>query len=1184
MTTLKKSDTETINDYILRAETAANALRSVNEAVSDSLLVAMALKGLPNEYQPFVAVITQSETVQVFQKFKQSLRNFEETEKTRNPRTDGKHSSIMKNKDFPRGKVVCHNCGISGHISPECRKPKQNRKWCSKCRSASHTDKECRRQDKAKKVADDSNGHSFAFTVSEENECYFQASQGEQFLVDCGATTHITNKDENFVSIDKTFSPEKHIVELADGTKSNNVVEKKGTIRTSLRTSTGEIVEVTLDNVLYIPSYPHCLFSVRAATKKGAKFYFADDGGEMIAPDGTTFPITQRDRLYYFYKTGVQDTRCESLKTWHRILGHCNAQDVVSLEHVVQGMKITNKDKFECETCILAKQANTRNREADIRATQPFELVHTDLAGPIEPIAKDGFRYVIIFTDDYSGCLFTYFLKEKSDAVKATEKFLADIAPYGKVKTLNFFEDVFPAGDIKRLRSDNGGEYISQKFKDLLLKHRIKHELSAPYSPHQNGTAERNWRTLFEMGRALLLEARLPKFLWTYAIMSATHIRNRCFVKRIQNTPYGLITGIKPNVSLLHVFGTICYPYNKDAKKLDPRSKKGYFVGYDRDSPAYLVYFPESKSVMKHRLVKFTDNFELPYTEDVANDLFRQDTAKDERPNEPRRNPPRSCKAPEDEKYYDEGEQEDDNLNYIDYCYMLNAPQTYEDATTRDDAPLWKQAMDSEMKSLVDNDTFDITELPHGKRAIGGKWVYTVKGNGDYKARYVAKGFRQIHGVDYFETFSPTARMESVRTLAQLAVQYDLVLNQMDVKGAYLHAPIDSEIYIDQPKGYKREDGPGKTVWKLKKSLYGLKQSGRNWHNILHDFLKQEDFVKSKVDPCLFIRNKDDDTRTILLVWVDDIIVAANFKPSLADIKEKLSQRFNMKDLGPLSMFLGIQFTQSNRQVTLSQSTYIESILEKFGYVTCKPRATPCEVNPDAYSGKLYSDESETKRYRCAVGSLVYAMTCTRPDLSYAVTKLSQHLSNPDEGDWIMLKHVFRYLRGTSEYQLSYRKNPGGLQLLGYCDADWASSLDNRRSISGYCISLSSSGSLISWKSKKQASVALSTCEAEYMALSAVCQELSYLQQLLRDFGLITPESSIALFNDNQGAIALVKNPVKHSRSKHIDIRYHFVREFVDDQNVELGYIPSGKNIADIFTKPPSKMMLQNFAKFIFGV
>ena len=198
---------------------------------------------------------------------------------------------------------------------------------------------------------------------------------------------------------------------------------------------------------------------------------------------------------------------------------------------------------------------------------------------------------------------------------------------------------------------------------------------------------------------------------------------------------------------------------------------------------------------MKHHLVKFTNKFELPYTEDVANDLFRQDTADEEEPSEPCHNLPQSCKAPSDQKYYDEGEQDDDNLNYIDSCYMLNAPQTYNNTTTCDDAPLWKQALGSAMKSLLDNDTFDVTELPHGRRAIGEKWVYPVKGKGDYKARYVAKGF--VHGVDYFETFSPTVRMETVGTLAPLVVQYGLVLNQMDGKGAYLHAPIDSEIYID---------------------------------------------------------------------------------------------------------------------------------------------------------------------------------------------------------------------------------------------------------------------------------------------------------------------------------------------------------------------------------------------------
>ena len=201
-------------------------------------------------------------------------------------------------------------------------------------------------------------------------------------------------------------------------------------------------------------------------------------------------------------------------------------------------MHITNQGTFDCEVCTLAKQCNTRSRESDVRATKPFELVHTDLAGPIEPAAKEGFRYAMIFTDDYSGCLFTYFLKEKSNAPIAFKKFLADIAPYGKVKTLNFYEDVFPSGDIKRMRSDNGGEFISQEFRDILIEHSIKHEFSAPRSPHQNGTAERSWRTLFEMGRALLIESNLPKYLWTYAIMTATHIRNRCFVKRIDNTPF----------------------------------------------------------------------------------------------------------------------------------------------------------------------------------------------------------------------------------------------------------------------------------------------------------------------------------------------------------------------------------------------------------------------------------------------------------------------------------------------------------------------------------------------------------------------------------------------------------------------------------------------------------------------
>ena len=214
---------------------------------------------------------------------------------------------------------------------------------------------------------------------------------------------------------------------------------------------------------------------------------------------------------------------------------------------------------------------------------------------------KDGFRYIIIFTDDYSGCLFSNFLKEKSDASKATRKFLTDITPYGKVETLHFYEDVLPSGEIKRMRSNNGGKHISKEFQDILLQHWIKQGLSALFSPHQNGTAKRNWRTLFEMGTELLIELGLPKYLWTYAIMTATHIQKRCYIKRIGNTLHGIITGIKPNLSKMHILGTICYAYLHNQKKLDPVRKRVISSGITRTVRHFLCF------IKNHCFVKFTE-------------------------------------------------------------------------------------------------------------------------------------------------------------------------------------------------------------------------------------------------------------------------------------------------------------------------------------------------------------------------------------------------------------------------------------------------------------------------------------------------------------------------------------------------------------------------------------------------
>ena len=812
-------------------------------------------------------------------------------------------------------------------------------------------------------------------------------------------------------------------------------------------------------------------------------------------------------------------------------------------------------------------------------------------------------------------------------------KFLADSAPYGK---------------IKRLRDDSGGEFISDEFKDILIANQIKHESSAPYSPHQNGTVERGWRTLFEMARCLLIEARLPRYLWTYAVMAAAYIRNRCYIQRHQQTPYFKLTGKVPNISNMHIFGTICYAKIQNRKKLDPRCLKGIFLGYDKGSPAYIVFYPESNKILTHRVVTFTNEFaqkenqpkkthlpEIDYNdyhddedyfpdgsrnqvvveaeaqnpvEDVVppgpipplegdsenEEIENNDNAIDEggRPQRNRRPPPYL-------NDYDRGD-DNDNVNLVriicqdfentDYCFKTQVvvPKTYKQALRSPDCDKWKEAMDEEMNSLYENNTFDVVPLPEGKQPIGGRWVFAVKvdpnGNERYKARYVAQGFAQVEGSDYTETFAPTARMSTVRMLMQLAAQFDLKVHQMDVKTAYLNAPIDTEIFMNQPQGYEQShDGKIKMVCRLNKSLYGLKQSGRNWNKLLHNFLKDKGFEQSPHDACLYIFKTDPDI-TLVLIWVDDILMAASTDDNIIIIKNNLIKTFKMKDLGPISCFLGIRFTQEEGVITMDQAEYLRSKLLKFKMDACKPRSTPCEIGG-------YPSEDETlyenvTLYREMVGSLIYATTCTRPDLSWVVSKLSQRLSNPRNLDVVMLKHVFRYIQGTVDNCLTFKKDKNGLSWEAYSDSDWASSSSDRRSTTGYYFSLSKNGPAISWKSRKQATVALSTCEAEYMALCDTAKEAIYLSKVLRDFNLLNTQvvqKPVNIHVDNQGAIALGKNPVHHDRSKHIDIRYHFTRECVANNTITITHVESGENTADLFTKAATRPKLVKFRKPLFG-
>ena len=346
---------------------------------------------------------------------------------------------------------------------------------------------------------------------------------------------------------------------------------------------------------------------------------------------------------------------------------------------------------------------------------------------------------------------------------------------------------------------------------------------------------------------------------------------------------------------------------------------------------------------------------------------------------QPPRYPIRAQTKPEYLNEYVTSKAVDEVARYtVDYCYRTSdMPFSYSQAIHSPEADECHKAMDDEIKALEENDTFELVPPPEGREIVGGRWVYTVKTGPKkaetFKARYVAKGYSQIPGIDYHETFSPTARMSSIRVLLQLAVQNDMLVHQMDVKTAYLNAPIDCEIFMEQPEGYEKTGKNGeKLVYKLRKSLYGLKQSGRNWNNMLHEYLLGENFTQSLADPCVYTRYSCRNECTIIIIWVDDLIISASNEILLQSVKNSLNEKFKMKDLGVLSWFLGTEFNCSEGVITMSQKQHIGKLLKKFGMTECKPKVTPMVSGQEKFPDTESPELTDPTLYRAIVGSLIY--------------------------------------------------------------------------------------------------------------------------------------------------------------------------------------------------------------------
>ena len=509
-------------------------------------------------------------------------------------------------------------------------------------------------------------------------------------------------------------------------------------------------------------------------------------------------------------------------------------------------------------------------------------------------------------------------------------------------------------------------------------------------------------------------------------------------------------------------------------------------------------------------------------------------------------------------------------------------PQSMKEALDGKNSGKWKEAFDAEYSSLINNETWELVPPPLDANIVGSKWVLKVKrdANGNinrYKARLVAQGYSQVKGVDYDEVFSPVARNTSVRSLLALANAHDLEIHQMDVKTAFLNGSLDCEIYMSQPEGFVDPDRPNH-VCKLKKSIYGLKQSARCWNTTLDEYLKSVGYHKSNADGCIYVKSvKEANDRisfVILGVYVDDIIPVSNNPVLLKAEKAALCERFEMVDQGEIHYLLGMSIKRNRecRTLTISQTNYVEKVLRKFGMENCKPIATPLELGRKFQQLSQGDEPFNVQTYQQAIGCLTYMSTATRPDIAAAVGVLSQYMSRPSKDHWIGVKRVLRYLKGTLMYGLKFSAHEEEPELFGYSDADWAGDVDTRRSTSGYVFQIGSS--TVSWSSKKQTTVAKSSTEAEYVALSSATQEAVWLRSLMRDFGR-QMDAPTTIYEDNQGAIELAKNAKYHNRTKHIDICHHFVRERVVSNEIQVIYCPTGDMIADIMTKGLAKLTFE---------
>lgn len=1066
-----------------------------------------------------------------------------------------------------KSKLKCFHCGKVGHLKKKCFKLKSEKR-------------------------------GNALNAEKVPNVFFASKRTDsKFICDSGATNHMT-ACRNYFQTYKSFAEP---IQISVANNQKVYAFGCGRINVQMKVN-GNYQDALMNDVWYVPDLTVNLFSVKQATENGVvavmdcKMVRLLRNNVLVATATSSFGNYLMDMRVILPSSSASvnvASSSDSLQVWHERMGHQNKRHVRKfLQQFGVSFKSSDTETF-CDGCALGKAHRKPFYPRTERSHVVGETINCDVNGPMSVSSLNGERYFVLFKDDYSKFRRIFFLKTKDEVEYCVATFLKEAEVWGHT--------------IKYFRCDGGLEFNNAKVKAALHKYGITMLVGSPYSPEQNGSAERENRSVVELARSMLSVSGLPKCLWSHACGTAVYLLNRTGNSPMDGkTPLELWLKKKlDKLDHLKIFGTECYVHipKQFRKKFDDKSILGRVIGYHNDKDGYHVYIPSQKKVVTSHDVFFrpetvcttgpvqeevsvsipmeeksqsnpeSGGESLKKSEDLKKDgkveklvlKLEKLSGESQLSADEDKRPKRKSKSPQ---WMTSGEFVFDNVLSAVAENGNGDPLTYGEAMQSKKKKEWKAAMDEEMLALAKNQVWDLVEPPPGARVVKNRWVYRTKVNPDgcvqrYRARLVAKGYSQKAGIDYNETFSPVARYDTVRTLLAVAAAQKLHLSQFDVRTAFLYGTLEEDVFMCQPEGF--DDGSGR-ICKLQRSLYGLKQAPRCWNNRFLDFMKKEGLQPSSADPCLFVKTGGNSLFAVVL-FVDDGLVASSDMKETNSFLARLKKEFEIT-CGSLENFLGMGIKISEDGILVCQEAYTRRILSRFRMEECNHVCTPCERS----SGGTDVHVGDEVPYREAVGCLLYLANISRPDIAFAVSRAARAMEKPTQSDWLHVKRIFKYLRGTEGLGLFY-KSGCGTKLEVFCDADFAGEEKSRRSTTGVVAMLS--GTAISWSSRLQGSVALSTTEAEFVAASEGAKELIWLHRLLQELR-VYKDGIPVLYCDNASAVKLVKNPEFHKRSKHIEVRHYFVRECHQQGRVDVRHIDGKHQLADVLTKPLERVRFED--------